>query len=132
MVPENISTGVITENNKHITKTYLLDFENKSINGYTEGKTAIEQAIHKILDTKRYAFEIYDWSYGSQISELIGTNMLKAQMLIEGYIEDALLTDNRIEKIENFTIEKDFNKMSIKFDVITNLGIIPVETEADI
>ena len=44
--------------------------------------------------------------------------MLKAQMLIEGYIEDALLTDNRIEKIENFTIENDFNKMSIKFDVI--------------
>lgn len=53
-------------------------------------------------------------------------------MLIEGYIEDALLTDNRIEKIENFTIEKDFNKMSIKFDAITNLGIIPVEAEADI
>ena len=93
MVPENISSDVITEDDKHITKTYLLDFENKSIHGYTEGKPAIEQAIRKILDTKRYAFEIYDWNYGSQISELIGTNMLKAQMLIEGYIEDALLTD---------------------------------------
>lgn len=132
MVPQNISSDIGLDDNKHITKTYFLDFENKRINGYIEGKEAIEQAIHKILDTKRYAFEIYDWSYGSQISELIGSNMMKAQMLIEGYIEDALLTDNRIEKIENFTIENDFNKMSIKFDVITNLGIIPVETEADI
>ena len=132
MVPQNISSDIGLDDNKHITKTYFLDFENKRINGYIEGKEAIEQAIHKILDTKRYAFEIYDWSYGSQISELIGSNMLKAQMLIVGYIEDALLTDNRIEKIENFTIENDFNKMSIKFDVITNLGIIPVETEADI
>ena len=52
MVPENISSDVITEDDKHITKTYLLDFENKSIHGYTEGKPAIEQAIRKILDTK--------------------------------------------------------------------------------
>ena len=71
MVPQNISSDIGLDDNKHITKTYFLDFENKRINGYIEGKEAIEQAIHKILDTKRYAFEIYDWSYGSQISELI-------------------------------------------------------------
>ncbi len=132
MVPENISSDIISEDSRYITKTYLLDFNNKRINGYIDGKAAIEQAIRKTLDTKRYAFEIYDWNYGSQISELIGSNMVKAQMLIEGYIEDALLADNRIEKIENFAIEKDFNKMSIKFDVITNLGIIQIEMEADI
>ncbi len=132
MVPEFDSLSGSTENSKKITKTYCLDFDSKTIIGHVDGRKAIEQAIRKILDTKRYAFEIYDWNYGSQISELIGTNMLTAQMLIEEYIEDALLTDDRIERIENFTIEKEMNKMSIKFDAVTNLGIISVETEADI
>ena len=132
MVPESIISEEVLESDKNITKTYFLDFENKCIKGNIEGKKAMEQAIQKILNTKRYAFEIYDWNYGSQINELIGTNMITAEMLIEGYIEDALLADDRIEKIENFTMEKDMNKMSVKFEAVTKAGVISVETEADI
>ena len=48
----------------------------------------------------------------------------------EIYIEDALLTDDRIEKIEDFEIKKGRNFLNVKFKAITVLGEVEIETEA--
>ncbi len=130
MVPKtgNISSNY-TENSK-ITKTYFLDFNSNRICGYISGKEAMKQAILKIINTKRYAFEIYDWSYGSEVYELIGKDMKTAEIFAEIYIEDALLTDDRIEKIEDFEIKKGRNFLNVKFKAITVLGEVEIETEA--
>ena len=132
MIPEyNTSSNSAYDGN--ITKTYFLDIDKGRIYGSVSGKEAMKQAILKAINTKRYAFEIYNWNYGSQVHELIGENMVKAEMLVEGYIEDTLLADSRIEKIENFSLSRNGkNSMSIKFDAVTISGIIGVETEADI
>lgn len=130
MIPE---TGNILNNyteNSKITKTYFLDFNSNRICGYVSGKEAIKQAILKIIDTKRYAFEIYNWTYGSELDELIGKDMKTTEIFAEVYIEDALLADDRIEKIEDFEIKKGRDFMVIKFKAITVLGDIEVETEA--
>lgn len=130
MIPE---TGNILNNyieNSKITKTYLLDFNSNRICGYISGKEAIKQAILKIIDTKRYAFEIYNWTYGSELDELIGKDMKTTEIFAEVYIEDALLADDRIEKIEDFEIKRGRDFMVIKFKAITVLGDIEVETEA--
>ena len=130
MIPE---TGNILNNyteNSKVTKTYFLDFNSNRICGYVSGKEAIKQAILKIIDTKRYAFEIYNWTYGSELDEIIGKDMKTAEIFAEVYIEDALLADDRIEKIEDFEIKKGRDFMIIKFKAITVLGDIEVETEA--
>ena len=106
MIPETgNSLNSYTKNSK-VTKTYFLDFDTNRIGGFISGKEAMKQAILKIINTKRYAFEIYDWSYGSETDELIGKDMKTAEVFAEVYIEDALLNDDRIEKIENFEIKK--------------------------
>lgn len=130
MIPEtgNISNGDIQKS--MATKTYFLDFNSNRISGYISGKEAIKQAILKIIDTKRYAFEIYDWSYGSELDKLIGKNIKTAEIFAEVYIEDALLADDRIEKIEDFEIKKGRNFLNVKFKAVTVLGDIDIETEA--
>lgn len=129
MIPETgNSLNSYTKNSK-VTKTYFLDFDTNRIGGFISGKEAIKQAILKIINTKRYAFEIYDWSYGSETDELIGKDMKTAEVFAEVYIEDALLNDDRIEKIENFEIKKGRNFIAVKFKVATVLGDIDIETE---
>jgi len=133
MIPDYKGNNAIQNQGINITKTYFLDRESKRIRGLTSGKKAMEQAILKILSTKRYEFEIYNWDYGSQLHNLIGESKVKAEMMAEEYIEDALLCDSRIEKIENFSISvNNKNTICISFEAITKAGIISIETEADI
>ncbi len=132
MLPKSNDVNIYKVYDSKATKTYFLDFKNKRICGYVNDKKAMEQSIMKVLDTKRYAFEIYDWNYGSQLNELIGKNSVIVEMLAEKYINDALLADSRIEKIKNFEMEKDMNEVSIKFDAITNIGTININMEVNI
>ncbi len=130
MIPETGNVLSSDIQNSKITKTYFLDFNSNRICGYISGKEAMKQAILKIIDTKRYAFEIYNWSYGSEVYELIGKDMKTAEIFAEIYIEDALLADDRIEKIEDFEIKKGRNFLNVKFKAVTVLGNIEIETEA--
>ena len=129
MIPETGNSLSSYTKNSKVTKTYFLDFDTNRIGGFISGKEAMKQAILKIINTKRYAFEIYDWSYGSETDELIGKDMKTAEVFAEVYIEDALLNDDRIEKIENFEIKKGRNFIAVKFKVATVLGDIDIETE---
>ena len=39
--------------------------------GKTDDEAAVKQAILKILNTERYAYEIYSWDYGIELNDLI-------------------------------------------------------------
>ncbi|MCI1958305.1 MAG: DUF2634 domain-containing protein [Clostridia bacterium] len=112
-----------------ITKTYCLDEDRKTIHGFIYEKEAMKQAIKNILYTQRYAFEIYSYNYGSEISKMIGTNLGDTETIIEKHIEDALLADERISSIENIEVEKNGRNFEIKFNAVTAEGLIGMETE---
>lgn len=55
-----------------IYRTYRMDFQNKRIICMIDGLEAAGQGMFKALQTRRYAYEIYDDQYGSDIMNKLG------------------------------------------------------------
>lgn len=67
------------------------------------GAEAVKTWCYKTLQTNRYKFEIYTWSYGNELENLIGkqyTNSF-AQAECTRYVEECLLVNPYIESIES-------------------------------
>lgn len=60
-----------------IYRTYRMDFQNKRIIGMIDGLEATGQGMFKALQTRRYAYEIYDDQYGSDIMNKLGKPWVK-------------------------------------------------------
>ena len=131
MIPE-VSAWEKEENRWKTTKTYKIDFEKNRIQGKTDGKDAVAQAVYKILNTTRYEFEIYNWNYGCEVNSLFGKNSREAEELAEKYIEEALTADKRIKGIRDFSAEARRNVLSVYFVAESTEGDIEIESEVKI
>lgn len=109
------------------SKTYYIDFEKGIIRGFCDGLTAIKQAIYKVLNTERYDWLIYSWNYGVELKSLFGQPMSYVQPEIKRAIEEALLQDDRIKEVGNFSFDKKRNSLYVKFSVATTLGDVESE-----
>ena len=74
------------------------------------GNEGIKVWIYKAIKTNRYQHEIYTWDYGCEIESLIGKGFqigfIKSET--KRYIEEALIINPYITKINSITV--DFNK----------------------
>ena len=52
--------------------TYRVQQEKEIVSGTVEELEAMKQAVFKILFTERYRYEIYNWEYGIELSDLFG------------------------------------------------------------
>ena len=103
--------------------------------GMIDEEEALRQAIMKIISTERYAYEIYSWDYGIELSDLIGKPMNYAMSEVKLRIEDALTADDRIEAVEDFQVTRiGKNMLHVTFTVITAEGetIEGIETEVEV
>ena len=57
------------------SRTYRADFAAGRIDGFTDGREAMEQAIYQILHTERFAWPIYSWNYGAELGRLTGRSV---------------------------------------------------------
>lgn len=115
------------------SKTYKLDLVNGRIMGTIDGAQAVMQFIKKVLNTDKYAFEIYDWYYGNELIKLVGKPYDFIITEIPRIVEEALLVDDRIKEVNSF----NFNQTSIdslvcSFMVVTVYGSIKYEMEVNI
>lgn len=110
MIPESqnyFSQDENTENYEIMpTKTYKLDTVNKRIIGVIEDREAVLQFIKKVLNTDKYAFEIYDWYYGNELLKLVGQSYDYAVTRIPNIFKEALLVDDRITDVRDFTFSQ--------------------------
>ena len=97
------------------TKTYRIDPVNMRIMGTIEGREAVLQHIRKVMSTDKYAFEIYDWYYGNELLKLVGHSYDYVVTRLPNIFKDALLVDDRITDIRDFT----FSKSSIDTIVVS-------------
>lgn len=114
------------------TETYkiqILDEDDGYIKGAIDDIDAIKQAIYLILNTERYNYNIYSWNYGVELVDLIGQPLPYVTVVLPKRIEDALIQDDRIEGVRDFTFIRDKNKIHTSFTVVTTLGNIPSELE---
>lgn len=113
------------------SRTYRMNAETKTITGFCDGMEAVKQAVYKILNTERYQYLAYDWSYGVEIANLIGNGEAEEyiQSELKSKIEEALLEDDRIRAVENFQVVKRKKSILIIFTVISNVGSVAIEQE---
>ncbi|WP_339273705.1 DUF2634 domain-containing protein [Paenibacillus sp. FSL W8-0426] len=131
VIPED--EAVTTEDFVQPIKTYALNVETGEMGGMIDGIDAIEQFIYKAIRTARYRFAIYDDDYGSEIDALIGQDVSPELLETEipRAIEDALIYDDRILAVRDFTLTREADKLFVSFFVDIDNDTIPVEVALD-
>ena len=134
MIPESQNYFLEDENSQNFeimpSKTYKIDTINKRIIGTIDGKEAVMQFIQKVLSTDKYAFEIYDWYYGNELLKLVGQNYDYVVARIPNIFKDALLVDDRIIDVRDFTFTKlSIDSVAVSCIVDTVYGVIAYEQE---
>lgn len=114
-----------------ITRTYRMDFEKKRIVGFVDGEEAVSQAMTKELQTRRFAYLIYDDQYGCDLFNKIGTASLTQEYLdsdIPAMIEDCLLAQEAVIAVEELSYNiVDNDSVSINLKVRTEYGESEIE-----
>jgi len=120
----------ITEKEIETSRTYAIDWESKRIVGMVDGLEAVNQFIHKALITPRFKCLIYDNQYGCEAAEEVikkdaTPEYTEAEMPF--WIEDAIIHDARILKVENVDVRFEKDKAYISCDVATIFGQTHIE-----
>jgi phage baseplate assembly protein W len=109
------------------SKTYALNFDNKTIVGNVDGVEAVKQAVYMILNTERYEQIIFSWDFGFELSDLIGEPMSFAIPELERRITEALVQDDRISSVDDFDFQVNGGDVTVRFVVHTTEGDIDIE-----
>ncbi|MGE7271345.1 DUF2634 domain-containing protein [Brevibacillus panacihumi] len=113
------------------SRTYALNFDTGEVGGMIDGEAAIRQAIRKAIMTARFRYLIYGYEhlYGCGLEDLIGQDLpielLNAE--IPRLISEALLVDDRITDVYNFTITREGDGLYVSFFVDTADGTLREE-----
>lgn len=122
MLPNN--NTIIQEDDRMPSYTYYIDFDRNRIIGTVDDIEAVKQAIYLILQTERYESLIYNFYYGTEFDSLIGKSRELITSELERRIREALLEDDRIVRVTDFTIELTSDKAIVEFTVNTIFGDI--------
>lgn len=130
-----------TENNSNEIysngKSFLFDFNSTEFE-LQDGKLstiekleALKVWINKILITDKKKYEIYkNTDYGIEnLRELLTSDypfeFIKSE--IERTVKEVLLKNKNIKSVENFEFERNKRILIVRFNVISNLGLIESE-----
>lgn len=131
MIPQNsIDVELSPEGTIETSRTYKLF--NDKIQGYVDGLEALKQAIYKVLNTERYEYPIYSFSYGVELDSLIGKDPMYVQIELKRRIRECLLKDERITNVDNFSFELAGDKIKCAFDVHSIYEDLTVSQEVNI
>lgn len=130
MLPSESGTQVVSKFDleEQPIKTYYLDKENNKIVGvFNDYLKSVEQAIYLTLTTERYGYLMYSWNYGIELKDLFGKikEYVIPSLIIR--IKEALLQDDRIIDVKNFSYVIDKGEYSISFDVETKYGKLNIK-----
>lgn len=124
----------ITLSNAEVTassiREYEIDFKTGRLTGkIVEGVDALCVWAYLALKATRYRWVIYSWTYGEEITNLIGYSYSEEylQSEVKRYIEDCLLENENITGIDNLEITQVKDRLTIKFTLVTVVGSKEVE-----
>lgn len=112
--------------------THRLDIDRGRVRGTVDGREAVRQAVYLILNVERYAYPIYSRSYGSELSDLIGSPTDYAMSEIKRRITQALLQDDRITGVDGWRLEAGGHSVLAAFTVRTIYGDLEMTKEVEI
>jgi len=118
----------------HVEEPEMLDEVKNSFVGKVDEEDAVLQAAMKILQTERGEYEMYSDDYGVELDDLRGREIIYCMAEVPHRIKDALITDDRIDDVQEFSVEKctDRRALHVSFTLITADAEIPAETEVEV
>ena len=131
MIPRSsIDIELSPEESIETSRTYKIT--GNRIQGYTDNLQALQQAIYKVLNTERYEYPIYSFSYGIELENLLGKDPVYVQIELKRRIRECLLRDDRITEVDNFKFEVNGDEIKCTFDVHSIFGNFTASREVNI
>lgn len=131
MIPKSaIRADLEISKSMETSKTYKLT-ETK-IQGFTDELEALQQAIYKVLNTEKYDYPIYGFSYGIELENLIGKDISYVQIEFKRRIQECLLQDSRIEAVDNFKFTGHGDERHCTFNVTSIYGKMTLTKEVKV
>ena len=112
--------------------TWKIIEERAEVRGMVDELEAMKQAVYKILQTERYRYDIYDWNYGVELEELYGKTVTYVIPELKKRVEDALLADDRVMAVTDFSFVQEKGSVTATFQVHTIFGEVKAERTVDI
>ena len=134
MIPtQEVEIDMTTIEKKTIPSlTWKINAERAEVRGTVDEREAMKQAVNKILQTERYRYAIYDWNYGIELEELYGKNVTYVIPELKKRIEEALLSDDRVTAVTDFSFQQEKGSVTAEFVVHTIFGDMTAERAVDI
>lgn len=130
MLPQGLRVAAENTVEEMPSRTYRLDFKHKRISGMVDGQEAMLQAVRKIFETERFAYEIYTAAYGIELESLLGQPTNFVSTVLESRIKDALLSDTRILGLTDFRVEQlEKDTLEASGTIITTQGALEFREE---
>lgn len=130
MIPESLlEDDFVTTEELETSRTYKTMPDR--IQGYTDELAALQQAIYKVLGTEKYEYAIYSGSYGIDIGSLIGKDRDYVRIELKRRIQECLLEDERITRVDNFTFSFTGDELHCEFVVISIFGELLISMEVN-
>lgn len=134
MIPQvqsNIEGGLLEE--ALPSRTFRMNLEQETVSGTIDELEAVAQAIYLILNTERYEWIIHSWDYGVELKDLYGKDPEYCIPEIERRVKEALLQDDRITAVRNFSFTIPKKKhIYCEFEVVSIFGALKAEKEVEI
>ena len=102
------------------------------LEGKIDGLNAVRQSVFLMLSTERFQYLIYSWDYGVELENMIGKSRDYLKVDIERRIREALMQDDRITGISDFTIDFKGDQAVITFKAYSQFGDFSVERSVSV
>lgn len=129
-VVDDLKTDFEYENQP--TNTFKLNIDKQIINGNVDNLEAMKQVIYLILNVERYEYIIHSWNYGVELQDLFGMEKNFVLPELKRRITEALLQDDRITAVDDFSFETNKGKVHVTFTVTTIFGEIQAQKVVNI
>lgn len=126
LLPEDVNIADV-DFSEESSNTFIVG--NGQIAGMDDGLAALTQAVHIILTTERYRYQIYSGNFGVSLDDLIGQDQDYIRAALPERINEAFSVDDRIIGAQNFEFTFDGTKVYVSFDVVTVYGTFNTEVQ---
>ena len=107
------------------SKTYRLLKDR--VSGYVDGKQAVAQAIDLMLSVERWRYPVFSADYGFELPMYLGKSERPTNEMLRLLVEEALLEDDRILSISDFSAAISGDTVRLCFVANTVFGDVGVE-----
>ena len=114
------------------SRTWYINKEINRIQGECDGWQSVRQAVEVILNVERFRWQIYSPYSGMQWDGLIGQDPGYVASELQRRITDALLMDDRVRGISDFSYTVEGNTLRASLTVNTVYGDTQTSVEVNI